>query len=1293
MKIFISVFTLFLFNLYAKDEIKFGVFAYAGYEQTKQRYEPLIEYLNRNFNKKVILEVLSQKEMNKKIAAKELDIATTNPAHFLVIRQTEKLSGALATLVSTNETAHTNQLGGVIIVREDSSIKTIHQIKKKTIATPSTKHMGGFRAQAYEFYKIGKSLKANSNTILELHSSHEDVVKAIINKKADVGFIRDNILEKMIKNSEIKKESIRVINEQKNSNHPFIVSTSLYPEWPVFALPNADEEDIKNLLALLFSLKPTSEYAKKSNIYGYTLPQDYLEVEELSRDLRLPPFDEIEIKYYDIWSHYRNDILGILFTFIVILFFYLKEQRGKKFIESILFNVGEGIYGVDKNGNCTWINQKALDMLGFSKKEILYKNQHELFHDHKHSGEIYNQDECPIYLTLNDKETREAEDYFIRKDRTLFPVELTVAPKGKDGAIVIFKDITEIKKIRNAIEAERNLFSSGPVVTIEWSPSQNWPIRYISSNSLNILGYTTEEMLDSSFVYADLIHPDDIDEVFKEVTYNMQNCIDIFEQSYRLKLKSGEYKWFYDFTKFVRDEHNNLVSIIGYFFDQSALKEVEKELANEKQRLLYIIEGTNVGTWEWNIQTGQTTFNEKWAQMIGYTLQELEPISIDTWIDFAHPDDLKRSEKLLQKHFNKESDYYECESRIRHKNGSWIWILDRGKVSSWSKNGKPLIMYGTHQDITKIKEQQKELMEVTKKANTANRVKSEFLANMSHEIRTPMNAIIGLSELIFDTKLDSEQKEIVSKINGSSKMLLGIINDILDYSKIEAKKLELEYKNFNLINIILQLDAIFKQDADKKNIGLHFNINKNTPSSIKGDELRLNQVFTNLLSNALKFTHSGDITLNIDLKNRVDDNRAILSFEVTDSGIGMSDEQISKLFTPFTQADNSITRKYGGTGLGLSISKKIVEAMGGELIVKSIQNRGTTFSFELEVEVSSWQEQSFYTKNQKDEKSINFSDIKVLLVEDNEINQEVASMMLKRIGIKVQIAQNGKEAVEKYFKNKNRYNIILMDLQMPIMSGYEAAKIIREDNKEIPIIALSAAAMSEDKQKVIDSGMNAHISKPVDMEILYSTITKYCTIEELNYKEDIKEKNSLVLDMEYLNKIVGSKELAIKLLIKFLHQLEDEFYNITQLILEDATGTAEKIHTLKGVSGNLGANELYNICKTIELKYKKNREITDSDCKRLESAIERVKSSLYEFNLESQNRNSFTKLNKNELMELFNEVKNRLLNNSVLPLEQKTDLYENLKESVDKNELAEWSNSVDEFEYDEALEIMSRWKL
>lgn len=258
-----------------------------------------------------------------------------------------------------------------------------------------------------------------------------------------------------------------------------------------------------------------------------------------------------------------------------------------------------------------------------------------------------------------------------------------------------------------------NLFSSGPVITIEWLPENNWPIKDISSNCENILGYTKDEILSKDFNYSNLIHPDDKYQISLEVENFIKNNIDSFEQSYRIQLKNGTYKYFYDYTKIIRDEKNEIINFIGYIFDQTNLKEKEKFLLIEKNRLANIILGTNAGTWEWNIQTNEVIFNDKWAEMLGFTLEELSPTSINTWVNLAHPDDLQKSNELLKKHFNKELDYYDCEVRVKHKNGSWVWIKDIGKVISWDNYGKPIFMMGTHTDITKEKELIQE-MEVIK---------------------------------------------------------------------------------------------------------------------------------------------------------------------------------------------------------------------------------------------------------------------------------------------------------------------------------------------------------------------------------------------------------------------------------------------------------------------------------------------------------------------------------------------------------------------------------------------------
>ncbi|MCD4652272.1 MAG: PocR ligand-binding domain-containing protein, partial [Candidatus Cloacimonetes bacterium] len=269
------------------------------------------------------------------------------------------------------------------------------------------------------------------------------------------------------------------------------------------------------------------------------------------------------------------------------------------------------------------------------------------------------------------------------------------------------REIAERQQAEKVLKEERNLFSSGPVITIIWSPVHNGPVNYVSANCTEILGYTPAEMTNPSFLYASLIHPDDLKRLGREVAYHMENHNATFEQSYRLRLKNGEYRWFYDFTKFVWDG-DTLIEIRGYIFDQSDLKSLETNLQDERSRLMNIIKGTNIGTWEWNVQTGDIIFNERWAEMLGYTIKELLPVSIETWNNLCHKGDLQRSNKLLKNHFEGKTQFYGSEFRMKHRNGNWIWVLDSGQVMSWDDDGKPLLMFGTQTDITERKQAEQE---------------------------------------------------------------------------------------------------------------------------------------------------------------------------------------------------------------------------------------------------------------------------------------------------------------------------------------------------------------------------------------------------------------------------------------------------------------------------------------------------------------------------------------------------------------------------------------------------------
>jgi len=491
------------------------------------------------------------------------------------------------------------------------------------------------------------------------------------------------------------------------------------------------------------------------------------------------------------------------------------------------------------------------------------------------------------------------------------------------------------------------------------------------------------------------------------------------------------------------------------------------------------------------------------------------------------------------------------------------------------------------QDI--VDEQTLDLQKALNSADMANHSKSEFLANMSHEIRTPMNAIMGMAHLAQLTNLSEKQRNYLNKIETAAQSLLTIINDILDFSKIEAGKLALENADFSVEKVFEHLNDILKIKADEKNIQLAFVISPDAPRYFVGDSLRLGQILINLVSNAVKFTEHGHITVSVEQKNS-NETTSELCFSVQDSGIGMNPEQIDALFQPFAQADTSTTRKYGGTGLGLTISKQLAELMGSDISVTSVLGQGSCFSFNVVLERSS--NQTIHSDEAEKIYSLHphYGAQRILLVEDNEINQQVAMELLASMNLNVIVAKNGQEGVR--FALAEPFDLILMDVQMPVMDGLTAARLIRAEPslKTLPIVAMTAHAMQGDKEKSLAAGMNDHLTKPIEIDKLIGILNRWLKVDAEMVKQPIKVILSSLptelppFDLVQAIKFSGDNpRLLHQLLLSFALRYKDSVTQLEQWLVEKEFTQIEYLaHSIKGVAGTLAAQDLRQAATELE---------------------------------------------------------------------------------------------------------------
>jgi PAS domain S-box-containing protein len=773
-------------------------------------------------------------------------------------------------------------------------------------------------------------------------------------------------------------------------------------------------------------------------------------------------------------------------------------RRSRESFRDLVYNNPFGLYIVDADMTLRYVSKgaekifaKFEPMIGHDFKTVMHTiwpNDFaaEVVEHFRHTLETGEPYFAPTFSEhRHDTQQRESYEWQLQR---------LVLPDGRHGVVCYFYDATErelqVEFTRRREQYFREMADAAPAMV--WVTNTENQCTFLSRGWQEYTGQTEADGL--GIGWLDMVHPADRTES-ADIILSAIERREAFAHDYRLRTIAGDYRWALDSGRPKFDKEGNFQGFVGSVIDvhdrrvaEEALRDRAREIEEGERRLRMAAETTGFGTYDYNFTSGTLLWSEEMYRITGIPLGQKPPPS--RVASLIHPDDRKRYMHVVEQSISTGGPDRHCEQfRIIRPTGEVRWVIDTGRSfrEGDGDNREVVRVLGTVQDITDRKIFEDSLQRAKQSAELANRSRGEFLANMSHEIRTPMTAILGHAEILKERLQDPDNLQLVRTIRRNGNFLLNIINDILDLSKIDAGKMEIDRRTIHPDAIVRDVQSLMDVRAAEKDIPLRIEFAGPIPETIESDEVRLRQILLNLVGNAIKFTDEGEVKLVV----RFDEAQRRLMFEIVDTGIGIAPDKLHLLFEPFKQVDNTSTRSFGGTGLGLAICRRLANILGGEVQVESTPGRGSKFTLSLNV-IGEGRliDPELKVKSNTDtyKEDVRLS-AWVLVVDDRRDIRYLAQHFIERAGGTVFLATNGQEAIDFiYTPDSPEIDLILMDMQMPVMDGYAATAELRRRGCELPIIALTAKAMKSDRDECLAAGCTDYTTKPLDHRKLIQLI-------------------------------------------------------------------------------------------------------------------------------------------------------------------------------------------------------------